>query len=137
MFSVPLDVKVAKYSLNLEITFYVIGVLLHQGFTVLIHFCINKRNSLRHLTFTGLAYKLSKKMAIRIVVITWGISALLLINYYNSLCVSFLTVPIKNPLIQSIQELRDHTEIQLVMDKNRNVQSILLVFQFSISNDIL
>ena len=131
--SVPLDVK---HSLKLEIAFYVIGVLLHQGFTFSINFHINKRNYLRHLIFTGLAYKLSKKLAIRIVVITWGISALLLINYYNSLCVSFLAVSIKKPLIQSIQELRNRPEIQLVMDKNRNVQSTLLVLTFLLLRNI-
>jgi len=69
----------------------------------------------------------NKKLSIRIVIATWGLAGFLLVNYYSSLCISFLTIPITKPLIQSIEELRKHPEIQLVIDKNRNAEAFLLV----------
>ena len=75
----------------------------------------------------GIAYRFNKRLAIRIVIATWSLGALLLINYYNSLCISFLTIPIKKPLIQSIEELQNHPEIRLVMNKNQNTASLVLV----------
>jgi len=77
-----------------------------------------------------MAYRFSKKLAIRVIIATWSLAAFLFTNYYSSLCISFLTIPIKKPLIQSIHELRNHPEIRLVMDKNRNVQALLLVFNW-------
>ena len=74
-----------------------------------------------------MSYRFNKKLCIRIVVATWGLAGFLLVNYYNSLCISFLAIPITKPLIESIQELKKRPEIQLVMDKNRNIEALFLV----------
>ena len=77
--------------------------------------------------FTAATYRFRKRLAIRIVVAAWSLAALLLVNYYNSLYISFLTINVKHPLIQSIHELQAHPEIRLVTDKNRNTEALLLV----------
>jgi len=48
------------------------------------------------------------------VIATWSLAAFLFINDYNSLCTSFLTIPIKKALIHSVAELLNHPEIRLV-----------------------
>lgn len=86
----------------------------------------------------AIAYSFSKRLSIRIVIAIWSLAAFLLINYYNSLCISFLAVPITEPLIQSIHELQNnrHPEIRLVTNKNKNIEALLLVYRFTISQSI-
>ena len=64
--------------------------------------------------FKGVVYRFSKKQAISMVIATWSLAAFLFINDYNSLCTSFLTIPIKKALIHSVAELLNHPEIRLV-----------------------
>lgn len=69
----------------------------------------------------------SQRLTIRIVIASWSLTALVLINSYNSLLTSFITAPNPQPLIKSIYELRDRPDIRLVTDRNRNAEAVLLV----------
>lgn len=67
-------------------------------------------------------------IGIRVVVGTWCLAVFILGNEYTSLMTSFLTAPNPQPLIKSVQELRNRTDLRLVTDKNSNVDTILSVF---------
>ena len=69
----------------------------------------------------------NKRFAIRFVIATWSLCALVLNISYNSLLTSFVTAPNPKPLILSIQELRYRQDVRLVTDKNRNAEAIFLV----------
>jgi len=68
----------------------------------------------------AVGYGFSQRLTIRIVIASWSLTALVLINSYNSLLTSFITAPNPKPLIKSIYELRDRPDIRLVTDKYRS-----------------
>ena len=68
----------------------------------------------------------SQNLSVRLVAGCWCISALLLINYYNSLFISFLTVPHHEPIINSLEELA-HSKLSLAVDKGSVVSKTILV----------
>ena len=77
----------------------------------------------------AVTYSFSKKLEIRISIAIWSLAAFIIINFYSSLCISFLAVPVTKPLIKSIHELRNnqHPDIRLVTGKNLNIEALLLV----------
>ena len=68
---------------------------------------------------------------------TWGLATLILINTYTSLLTSYITAPSTKSLINSVQELRDRTDIWIVTDKNRNSESLLMASIFARFKDYL
>ena len=69
----------------------------------------------------------SKKVPILLIAGAWTLATFVLQNYYTTLLISYVTAPNPQPLITSIYDLRKHPEIQLVTDKNNNIDAIFTV----------
>lgn len=57
----------------------------------------------------------------------WCFAAFVLVNAYNSTLISQLTLPNQKPLINSIYDLRNRSDIYLVTDRNLNTDAVLTV----------
>ncbi|EFX77449.1 hypothetical protein DAPPUDRAFT_321338 [Daphnia pulex] len=84
------------------ILFYVFGVLLNQGAS-----CPDKR------------------LVVRMVAAVWCLAALVLVNGYNSVLISYVTSPNAEPLIQSIKDLGHTSDIHVVVDAGLGIDYIL------------
>jgi hypothetical protein len=61
--------------------------------------------------------------------ITWGLMAVILINYYNSILTSFMLAPKLEPVANTIEELAQSTHLRASVDKASVVgESILVSF---------
>jgi hypothetical protein len=57
----------------------------------------------------------------------WCLAALVLVNGYNSLLISYVTSPNAEPLIQSIKDLGHTSDIHVVVDAGLGIDYILSV----------
>ncbi len=107
-----------------DIILYVIGLLFKQG-NIKICYCniaiINK-------FFTeSVGYPLRKTLPILLMAGAWGLASFLMANYYTSLLISYVAAPNPQPLIRSIFELRNRPELNVVTDKNTNIDTTISV----------
>ena len=59
---------------------------------------------------------------------TWCIAAFLLVNYYNSLFISFLTIPTHETPINTFEELAQSTALSVAVEKGSAMSELVLVF---------
>ena len=60
-------------------------------------------------------------------VASWGLATLILTNAYNCLLISFVTLPIPHPLINSIYDVPSRQDVFLATNKGLNIEAVLLV----------
>lgn len=58
----------------------------------------------------------------------WCLGAFILVNAYTSTLISHVALPNQKPLINSIYDLRNRSEIHLVTDRNLNTDAVLTVY---------
>lgn len=68
-----------------------------------------------------------KTMPYYVVGAVWCIATLVLVNAYNSTLISYVALPNQKPLINSIYDLRNRPDVNLVTNKNLNTEAVLLV----------
>lgn len=55
------------------------------------------------------------------------LASLVLVNSYSSIVMSSLTVPIRNPAVNSLQDLVDNKDVSLIIQKDVIIGTIILV----------
>ena len=65
--------------------------------------------------------------AVYIVGGVWCLATFVLVNAYNSTLISYVTLPNPQPLINSIFDLRNRSDVYLVTDNNLNTDAVLSV----------
>lgn len=72
-------------------------------------------------------YTYYQQYSFRILAAVWLLASLVLVNSYSSTVVSSLTVPLKNPPINSFEELAESNDVALVVNKETIIGKQILV----------
>ena len=110
------------------VAFYVIvGHLLRQGISsktcsIFVSFFLKRL----YVNIAGA--RLDRKLAVRLSTGTFLIGMFILTSYYINLMTSFMTAPNPQPLIKSVNDLANRSDLHLVTDKNLNMPGILVNF---------
>ena len=113
-----------------NVTAYVIGLILHQGTTVLDHSQLSNkhhRTLFNHDEFYVARYCSTKKISARFVAATWCLASLFIFTFYNVSMFSYITSYQPNKLISSANELVHRPDVYLLAQKGYNIESILKV----------
>ena len=68
-----------------------------------------------------------KQMPILMVIGSWSMAAFILTIYYNTLLISFISAPNPKPLINSIYDLQNRSDLFLLTDEVGNTNAIISV----------
>jgi hypothetical protein len=78
---------------------------------------------------TGGSLIASRRLAIRLVAGSWCILAFVLVTAYQSLLISFILAPgIEPPIVDSFADLANKTNVRLLVEKGRSLDSLLTVY---------
>lgn len=56
---------------------------------------------------------------------TWGLSCFVVVTAYNSVLISFITTPVYQPLVKSIHDLVDRTDIYPIYEEGKLLDYLL------------
>ena len=73
------------------------------------------------------SYLRSRSLSLRFLAGVWCLMSLVLINYYNSLFISFLTVPQHEPLVNTFEDLARSAKLSLAVEKGSAIGELVLV----------
>ena len=107
--------------------FYAFGLLFYQGMTENGLKSIERYIILYINVCAGGFYFKRKKLEVLLVVGSWSLCAFLVVNYYNSLLISDVTAPQRQPLIRSIYEFPRRDDLRLVTDRKGNTNFFISV----------
>ena len=68
-------------------------------------------------------------MPVRMISAVWCLVAIIVINYYNSMFISYLTVPKHEPLLNNLEELASSENQCVIVEKGSAIANMLLVFK--------
>ena len=68
-----------------------------------------------------------RRLFLRLIATAWCLGAFVLVTSYNSLLISYVTSPITQPLINSIQDLSNLTSIHVVVTAEQGFDIALTV----------
>lgn len=70
----------------------------------------------------------------RIAAASWCLTSVVLVYLYSGCLISFMTVPKFRPLVETLDELADHKELQIATLDTHFFQSMLLVRKYLASS---
>jgi hypothetical protein len=121
----PATGRVRRFLFTIGYTYYQIArILLNQGGQT---FQLLLKTYHRLCIFTTGACFPRMRNAVYFVVGGWCLGALVLVCAYNSLLTSYILGSKSKPLVDSILELVQNSNIQLVVDKGRGTEIFLMV----------
>lgn len=63
----------------------------------------------------------------RIVAAAWCLGSFVIFNSYNTTLISYVTAPLKDPLVKTIYDVKDKPEVKVIVDRGLSLQILILV----------
>ena len=117
----------SKYDLLCNLWDYCLQTLISPGKFFKCQFSISvKLLKLKNICI-GSQFK-NKLSAVRILACFWGLGGLVLATAYLTVLISFVTMPIYQPIIKSVYELPKRPEIRLTVRPTWNPENVFIVY---------
>ncbi len=93
----------------------------------LICICISQKYLKNYCTWLSGNKTQPQQLSFRILVATWCIMALVLVNAYSSTLISYLSVPKLQPIVNSLEELAAQNSLRLIVPAKTIMANRILV----------
>lgn len=122
-------IKFPTINVTQNIYMYVLGTLLNQGKHVFkLNDCLNFDTKSHQWNWTG-GYISNKITPIRLVIGSWCLLTLVLLNVYNGMLFSFVTTtPRATPLVNSVEDVATNPNVLLVLNKGLGAEATISVW---------